>query len=151
AGDSVRGLAYLDTAPNEGADGAGLRYLTARAIGDLQAEKAVLFHGDLVDRIVIRRDGSRAYTTSRDGTMAVWDVASGRARARVPAQRGGSGVYALAPSPDESRLARGADDAPARLFATDTGAALHVLQHGGWVLAVAFRGDGRLLATASLD
>ncbi|KAG8623447.1 hypothetical protein KVT40_008423 [Elsinoe batatas] len=51
-----------------------------------------------------------------------------------------------------SRLATGSGDKAARIWDCDTGTPLHTLTgHTGWVLAVSWSPDGKMLATASYD
>ncbi|RMD44349.1 hypothetical protein DV735_g812, partial [Chaetothyriales sp. CBS 134920] len=65
----------------------------------------------------------------------------------------GEAILATAFSPaTSSRVATGSGDCHARIWDTDTGTPLHTLKgHTGWVLAVSWSPDGKLLATGSMD
>ncbi|ORY66084.1 WD repeat-containing protein [Pseudomassariella vexata] len=65
----------------------------------------------------------------------------------------GEAILAAQFSPrSSSRLATGSGDNTARIWDTDTGTPKYTLAgHTGWVLAVAYSGDGNRLATGSMD
>jgi WD40 repeat protein len=60
-------------------------------------------------------------------------------------------VYAVAFSPDGTRVATGSGDRSARVFDAATGAEISRLDHGSPVYAVAFSPDGTRVATSSGD
>src|SRR6185436_18947491 len=86
---------------------------------------------------------------SDDGTLRVWDVATGH---ELLAVRRRDRVRALAWSPDGAIIAAASDDRATRLYAALSGKELRVLRgHNNWVRALAFGPDGRRLATGSDD
>jgi WD domain, G-beta repeat len=78
----------------------------------------------------------------------VFDAATGAELARLDHD---CPVWAVAFSPDGTRVATGCNDSSARVFDAATGAELARLDHGDPVLAVAFSPDGTRVATGSDD
>ena len=82
------------------------------------------------------------------GRARVFDAATGAELARLDHD---GPVYAVAFSPDGTRVATGSGDGRARVFDAATGAELARLDHDGPVNAVAFSPDGTRVATGSAD
>jgi WD40 repeat protein/nucleoside phosphorylase len=95
-------------------------------------------------------DGARLASSGGDGTVRLWDAATGEA---VAVLRGhGGAVHACAWSPDGAHLASGGDDGTVRVWDAATGEAVAVLQgHGDWVRACAWSPDGARLASGGDD
>jgi WD40 repeat protein len=93
-------------------------------------------------------DGRRLATSLSDGTVRLWDVATGAVRATMT-DRSGS-VDALVFSPDGRLLATRAGDGIVRLWDTATGAVKATLPRPAGSVLV-FSPDGRRLATGSED
>jgi WD40 repeat protein len=96
-------------------------------------------------------DGRRVATGGGDGTVRVWDTASGEVRSALSGHR--SPVWGVAFSPDGKRLASASWDRTARVWDVDAGEASLVLAgHSAALYGVAFGGPGgRLVATGSDD
>jgi len=95
-------------------------------------------------------DGTRLASAGRDGTLRVWEAASGAALLTLEGH--GGGVTACAWSPDGTRLASAGWDGALRVWEAASGAALLTLEgHGGWVTACAWSPDGTRLASAGGD
>ena len=94
-------------------------------------------------------DGRSFATVASDGTVRLWDSATGQSSREM---RHGSGLNAVAFSPDGRFLASAGTDRVVRLWETATGKLASELKgHHNEVLAVFFSPDGRKLVTASLD
>jgi WD40 repeat protein len=88
---------------------------------------------------------------SRSGDLSLWDVATGKLRARWD-ERHTDSVCSLDFSPDGKYLVSGGADKLARLTEIATGKQVRAFEgHTHHVLGVSFRADGRTLATAGGD
>jgi RNA polymerase sigma factor (sigma-70 family) len=114
-------------------------------------------HGDVIEGISLSDDGRTIVAASRDRTVRVWDVATGRELRRLPGQEGpgpagfGSLRY-VAFSPDGKLLATGVSySGIVRLWDTATWKELRKLQSPdrGWLGHVAFSADGKLVAASA--
>jgi WD40 repeat protein/serine/threonine protein kinase len=106
-------------------------------------------HPDWVNSVAFRPDGRRLATASSDHTIKVWEApASQDAR---PLFRAGRLTYhGVAFSPDSKRLALTGPGNGVTVCDATTGQTVFTLQgHGRPVNTVAFRGDGKLLASGS--
>lgn len=87
-----------------------------------------------------------------DREIQVWNATSGRLIRTIT---GGTGQYsAVTLSPGADLVAAGEDDGTVTLWNTTTGAKIHVLRgngNDGWVYAIAFSPDGKLLAESGLN
>ncbi len=92
-------------------------------------------------------DGVFVASGSRDNTLRLWRVSSGRTVVSFKAHS--DGVWSLAFSPDGALLASGGGDHQIRLWRPATGEMVRVLEgHTSTIQHLAFSPDGRTLASA---
>ena len=100
--------------------------------------------------VVVAPDGSWLASGSDDGTVRIWDVATGQEGAVLEGHT--DMVRALAVAPDASWLASGSDDGTVRIWDVATGQERAVLEsHTSHVEALAVAPDGSWLASGSWD
>jgi len=104
-----------------------------------------------VDSVYALSYYSNAHTTgAADGTLRLWEVATGRAVAALEASAGG--VWGAALSLDAELVATGGADGTVRVWQVSSGRALATFQApNGEVLGVGLSGDGRLVAIGGGD
>ena len=118
------------------------------AIGRQQATLAG--HDSRVTALVVAPDGSWLASGGRDGTVRLWDVATGQVRVSLSGHAGQ--VTAVAVAPDGNWLASGGSDGAVRIWDVATGQ-VRASRSGrfGRVMAVAVAPDGSWLATGGED
>ena len=107
-------------------------------------------HTDGVWGVAWSPEGSWLASAGEDGTVRVWDPASGEQLSTLTGHT--SVVGAVAWSPQGTRLASASKDGTVRVWDPATGEQLVTLTgHTGWVFEVAWSPQGSRLASASLD
>jgi WD40 repeat protein len=95
-------------------------------------------------------DGRHALSGAGDGTVRLWEVATGREVRRFSGHN--AKVEGVAFSPDGRQALTASFDQTVRLWDVQTGKAIHVLKgHTGIVLGVAFSPDGRRALSGGMD
>jgi WD40 repeat protein/tRNA A-37 threonylcarbamoyl transferase component Bud32 len=112
--------------------------------------RALQGHSGGVKSVAFSPDGSRLLSGSADGTIRLWDAASGQ---ELHALNGHTGVvWSVAFSRDGCRLASGSDDGTIKLWDTASRQELRTFKrHTGAIKSVAFNADGSRLASGSED
>ena len=101
-----------------------------------------------VESVSFSPDGATLASGSPDGTIRLWDVATGEPIGTL--QGHADWVRSVSFSPDGMTLASGSSDETVRLWDVATGAPIATLEgHTAWVLSVSFSPDGDTLASAS--
>ncbi len=103
-------------------------------------------HGSDICCLAVSRDGRLVATGGADGSLCLWDAASGRERRTWTGHDGP--LLALAFSPDGKALASSSTDQHVRLWDVTTGKqTLRLIGHNGVAYALAFSPDGGRLLT----
>jgi WD40 repeat protein/transcriptional regulator with XRE-family HTH domain len=110
-------------------------------------------HTSLTEKLAFADGGGQLVSAGWDGTARIWDVQRGAASYVLRGHAGPLAVAAIGPGPPGRRLvATGGLDHSVRPWDALTGAPRACWQtHSGRVVALAFRPDGGLLASASWD
>ncbi|GAA0409438.1 hypothetical protein GCM10010160_42190 [Acrocarpospora corrugata] len=103
---------------------------------------------DAVRQVIYSQDGGSLAAVGFDGTVQIWDAASGEPRLSLPHPLA---VSSIAFSPAGALVATAGGDRTARLWDAGTATELARLVHGDVVRELAFNPAGTLLATASAD
>ncbi len=107
-------------------------------------------HTGAVNGVAFSADGSRLASASSDGTVKVWETATGHETLTLNGHT--ATVNSVAFSPDGSRLASASRDTTVKVWDVVTGQETLTLKgHTGPVNGVAFSPDGCRLASASDD
>jgi WD40 repeat protein len=106
-------------------------------------------HKGQVWGVTFSPDGKFLATAGVDGTVKVWDAATGQLDRTFPEHT--SRVHVVAFSPDDGRLvASGGADQTVKVWERATGKVLHSsTEHTDYIFGMAFSPDGRYLASAS--
>ncbi len=120
-----------------------------RALAGLRIERTLPLTG-AGKAVAYRPDGRRLAGAAGDGTVKVWDLATGQVVLTLAADAESADGVAF--SPDGTRLATAGQDGTAKVWDAATGQLrLTLAGHSGAVLGVAFNPPGTRLATASED
>ncbi|MGW0754011.1 nSTAND1 domain-containing NTPase [Streptomyces sp. NPDC002587] len=116
----------------------------------LPLHRRLLGHSSDVYPVAFSPGGHTLASGSADGTVRLWDTATGKTG--ITLDHDSLAVASLAFSPDGSILATGSNEGPVRLWNAATGKPLATLTgHTSQVNSVAFSPDGKTLATGSND
>lgn len=118
--------------------------------GDRRKSVPVLAVYRSVHSVSFSRDGRWLASGADDGTVQLWELASGKKLRQFNGHD--RSVHSVAFSGDGEWLASGSDDCTVRLWAVASGKELRQFNgHGRGVHGVAFSGDGKWLASGGAD
>lgn len=107
-------------------------------------------HSHIVSTVVFSPDDRTLISSSRDGTIKLWNLETGELISTLKEDMGA--VYAIALSSDGQTIASGCEDKTVRLWHRSSGELLGTFTgHSSQVNAVAFSPDGLKLVSASQD
>jgi hypothetical protein len=107
-------------------------------------------HGAAVLSVAISADGRRLVSASADGTLKVWDAATGQEKLTLTGHT--RSVHSVAISADNTCIVSGSDDKTVKVWDAATGQEkLTLTGHKGPVLSVAVSADGGRIVSASTD
>lgn len=107
-------------------------------------------HSDYVNSVAISPDGQTIASGSRDNTIKLWNLKTGKL---IRTLIGHSGyVNSVAISPDGQTIASGSVDRTIKLWSLKTGDLIRTLTgHSSFILSIAISPDGQTLASGSND
>ncbi len=105
-------------------------------------------HADMIWTLTFSPDGSMLASGSWDGTVKLWDAASGALRWTGSHS---SRINTVAFSPDGSMLASAGLDATVKLWTLGGDKEVQTLPHAGPIAVVAWSADGLLLAVGGVE
>lgn len=117
---------------------------------DQSLERIFAGHTGPVLSVAFSPDGLQILTGSDDGTVRMWEIASGRELIQVGTYS--NPVWSVAFSPDGSYILAGLADKTARMWSVKNGQELLRLEgHTSFVTSVTFDPDGLRILTGSMD
>ena len=118
--------------------------------GQPKLRKSLEGHTYVVWSVAFSPDGKTLASGSRDGSIKLWDVTSGK---NIATLKGHADVInSVAFSPDGKTIASGSFDKTVKLWDVASGKNTATLEgHTHWVFSVAFSPDGKTLASGSRD
>jgi WD40 repeat protein len=115
-----------------------------------QPEHILIGHSHIVHSLAVSTDGNLLVSGSRDRTIKMWDLETGKIIRTLKGHQ--DGVYAIALSPDDKIIASASADKTIKLWHQETGELLSTfVGHSNTVTALAFTASGEMLVSGSLD
>jgi WD40 repeat protein len=110
-------------------------------------------HSDVVTGVALSADGRLAVSASKDKTLKVWDVATGRELHTRKPKFSGSQIFCMALSADGQLVIYSESHTHLlKVWDVATDRTLCIFkEHGSQVISVALSADGRLAVSASID
>ena len=115
-------------------------------------EQVLTGHTGWVAAVAVTADGTRAVSGGRDGTVRVWDLATGQQQAELTGDHGPAMAMAVAVTADGTRAVSGGYDGTVRVWDLATGQQQAELTgHHGPAMAVAVTADGTRAVSGGYD
>jgi WD40 repeat protein len=147
----VHGVAFHPTNTDEIATGTWKTNLaTIWDVGSGEQKRAIHV-GNPVNVIVYSPDGRQLATAGTNGQIHLWNSASGARQDGGGMRHGRKPVHELAFATEGHLLVSASDDETAAIWNLRTEKKVRSFKHRDKVLDVAFRGDGKRIATACAD
>jgi WD40 repeat protein len=106
---------------------------------------------ETVRGVAFSPDGKQVASASQDGSLTLWDSATGDTNWRYD-DPNGSGWLSVAFSPDGKQVVSGNENGNATIFDVADGTILQTLTgHTSWVMSIAYSPDGTKIASGSSD
>jgi WD40 repeat protein len=113
-------------------------------------KRTLVGHTGPVYGCTMSNDGSFIVSASHDGTLRVWDPATGKTIRTLSGHSNNVGGCAV--SPDRKLIVSASDDTTLRIWDVETGETIRILKgHKGGVFRCAFTSDGSFIVSASAD
>ncbi len=120
------------------------------SIFDVKEHNRLVKHSSFVHSVSFSSDGQILASGSKDKTIKLWDVKTGKELRTLSGH--GDGVSSVSFSSDGQILASGSKDKTIKLWDVKTGKELRTLKgHSDGVISVSFSPDGHTLASGSKD
>ncbi|MBD2692711.1 WD40 repeat domain-containing protein [Anabaena catenula] len=124
--------------------------VSKKKVEDIQPLHILIGHSHIVSSLAISSDAKFLLSGSRDKTIKVWNLETGKLIHTLKSHR--DGVYAVALSPNEQIIASGSADKTIKLWHLETGELLGTFTgHANTVTALTFTASGEMLVSGSLD
>jgi WD40 repeat protein/tRNA A-37 threonylcarbamoyl transferase component Bud32 len=115
-----------------------------------QSQMTMRGHVGGVNRVVFTPDGKRIISGGEDGTIRVWDIATGKELMKIDAHK--SWITYTRVHPDGKQIASSSGENTVKLWDLDNGNLIRIFHgHTGRVTCVDFSPDGKRLVSCSVD
>ncbi len=132
-----------------GAAAAPLPVIDAGNAAQLRELMVLSGHGGNVSGVAFSPQGGQLASVSWDGTIRLWDLASGQQVNTLPGHA--DRITSLVYSPDGARLASGSWDGTIRLWDLASGQQIGMYEHGAEINTIAISYDGSRIAAGGLN